>query len=114
MSKTRFIGCLAAKGGVGKTTSSINLSAALGVFGKSVIIVDGNLTTPNVGIYLGIPIAPITLHDVLRGKNEIEEAVYNHRDNVKIVPASIALKDAKKLEIGGFRGALSELYGECD
>ena len=70
MSKTRFIGCLAAKGGVGKTTSSINLSAALGHFGKSVILVDGNLTTPNVGIYLGVPIAPVTLHDVLRGKKD--------------------------------------------
>jgi len=114
MSKTRFIGCLAAKGGVGKTTSSINLSAALGVFGKSVIIVDGNLTTPNVGIYLGVPIAPITLHDVLRGKNEIEEAVYTHRDGVKIVPASIALKDVKKLDISRLKSSVSELYGESD
>ena len=114
MSKTRFIGCLAAKGGVGKTTSSINLSAALGHFGKSVILVDGNLTTPNVGIYLGVPIAPVTLHDVLRGKNEIGDAVYNHRDGVKIVPASIALKDAKKIEINNLKGSLSDLYGESD
>ena len=114
MSKTRIIGCLAAKGGVGKTTSSINLSAALGFFGKNVIIVDGNLTTPNIGIYLGVPIAPITLHDVLKGKNEIDEALYNHMGGVKIVPASIALKDAKKIELGGLRGAISDLYGECD
>lgn len=114
MSKTRIIGCVAAKGGVGKTTSSINLSAALGLFGKSVTIVDGNVTTPNIGIYLGVPIAPITIHDVLRGKNDMVDAVYNHRDGVKIVPASIALKDAKKIEVGKLRASVSELYGECD
>jgi len=61
MAISRVIGCISAKGGVGKTTSAINLAAALHVFGKDVILVDANLTTPNVGVYLGVPIAPVTL-----------------------------------------------------
>ena len=54
------------KGGVGKTTSCINLGAALNKTGEEVIIVDANLTTPNIGLHLGAPIVPITLNHVLK------------------------------------------------
>ena len=60
MAVSRIIGCISAKGGVGKTTSAINLAAALNYFGKDVTLVDANLTSPNVGIYLGTPISPVT------------------------------------------------------
>ena len=38
------------KGGVGKTTSAINIGAAMNHFGGDVLIVDANLSTPNIGI----------------------------------------------------------------
>ena len=114
MSKTRFIGCVAAKGGVGKTTSAINLAAALSYLGKSAILVDANLTTPNIGLYLGLPIPPVTLHDVLSNKNDVSEAVYTYRDGMKILPASIALKDAKKVDANKIKSVVSELYGNSD
>ncbi len=114
MTKTRFIGCFAAKGGVGKTTSSINLAAALNYFNKSSILVDANLTTPNVGLYLGIPIPPVTLHDVLANKNDITEAIYTHKNGIKVVPASIALKDSRKVDVNKIKGVVSELYGQSD
>jgi septum site-determining protein MinD len=90
---TRVIAVLAGKGGTGKTTSAIALGSALSYFGKDVILVDTNLTTPNVGIHLGVPVVPINLHHVLQGKNKIKEAVYVHPQGLKIVPASIALAD---------------------
>lgn len=90
---TKYIAILAGKGGTGKTTTSVNLGAALSYFGKDVIIVDANLTTPNVGIHLGVPVVPIHLHHVLQGKNEINEAVYVHPAGPKIVPGSIAMSD---------------------
>ncbi len=114
MARTRFVGCIGAKGGVGKTTSAINLAASLNFFGKDVIIIDANLTTPNVGIYLGVPIAPVTLHDVLKGKNDISEAIFMHKNGVRIVPASIALKDTKKLDATKLPSHVSELYGNAD
>ena len=43
------------KGGVGKTTTAINLGAAINYFGKDVVVIDANLTTPNVGIHLNSP-----------------------------------------------------------
>jgi len=111
---TRYIGCISAKGGVGKTTTSINLAAALNYFGKDSIVVDANLTTPNVGIYLGSPIVPITLHDVLKGKNKITEAVFMHRSGVKVIPASIALKDAKKADPAKLSKVIYDLEGNSD
>ncbi len=114
MARTRFIGCFAAKGGVGKTTSAINLAAALNFHGKTAVLVDANISTPNVGLYLGIPIPPVTLHDVLANKNDINEAIYTHGSGLKVVPASIALKDSKKVDVNKIKGVVSELYGHSE
>ncbi|MBI5391887.1 AAA family ATPase [Candidatus Woesearchaeota archaeon] len=105
----RKIVIMSGKGGVGKTTTAINLGAALNHFGKKVTIVDANLTTPDIGVYLGVPILPITLHDVLKGKAEISEAVYAHKSGTRIIPASIALQEAKKIHEDKLEKALEKL-----
>ena len=86
------------KGGVGKTTTTINLGAALNHFGKDVLIVDGNLLTPNVGIHLNSPEVPITLNHVLSKKADIFEAVYEHESGIKIIPSSLSIKELKKVK----------------
>ncbi|MFA4953628.1 MAG: cell division ATPase MinD [Candidatus Pacearchaeota archaeon] len=86
------------KGGVGKTTTAINLGAAMNYFGKDVLVIDGNLTTPNVGIHLGSPEVPITLNHVLSEKAEAEEAVYEHESGLKIIPSSLSIKELKKIK----------------
>ena len=111
---TRIIACAGGKGGVGKTTSVINLGAALNSFGKKVTIVDANLTTPNIGIYIGVPIVPVSLHDVLKGKKSITEAVYLHKSGTRVVPASIALSDLKKVDVSKLPEAIRGLNGTSD
>ena len=65
---TRIISIVAGKGGVGKTFLTSNLAIALTELGKDVIAIDSNLTTPNLGIHLGIPLYPVTLQDVIKTK----------------------------------------------
>jgi septum site-determining protein MinD len=89
---------ISGKGGVGKTTSSINLALCINELGKEVIIIDGNLTTPNVGLHLGSPIVPITLNHVINDEAKIEEAIYEHESGTKIMPASLSIGELNKIK----------------
>src|SRR3989344_682146 len=101
----KIITITSGKGGVGKTTTAINLGAAINYFGKDVIIVDANLTTPNVGLHLGAPIVPVSLNHVLLGKAKVSDAIYEHESGTKILPSSLSVKELKRLN----HGKLSEI-----
>lgn len=94
---SRLITVASGKGGVGKTTTSINIGTALNSFGKDVIVVDANLTTPNIGLHLGAPIVPVSLNHILNGKAKISEAIYEHESGTKIIPSSLSINDLKNL-----------------
>ena len=93
---TGIIVITSGKGGVGKTTTAINLAVAMKYFGEDVLIIDGNLSTPNVGLHLNSPEVPITLNHVLTGKAEPFEAVYEHESGIKIMPSSLSIKALKR------------------
>ncbi len=88
-----FISICSGKGGTGKSTTAINLGYAMKTFDKDVTLLDNNLTTPNLGVYLGLEDVSVTLNDSLRGKNHATEAMYIHNSGLKVIPSSIALKD---------------------
>jgi len=95
---SKIYAILSGKGGVGKTTTTINLGTSLNHLGEDVIIVDANLTTPNIGIHLGAPIVPITLNHVLNGTADVVDAIYEHESGTKIMPSSLALKESEKID----------------
>jgi len=88
------------KGGVGKTTTAINLGAAMNFFGKDVLIIDGNLSTPNIGLHLNSPEVPINLNHVLSKKADVFEAVYEHESGIKIIPSSLSIEELSKMNPG--------------
>jgi len=62
------------KGGVGRTTTAINLGIALQQDGHDVVVVDADLGMPNVGELLGVE-PEHTVHDVLTSSSGIETAL---------------------------------------
>ena len=80
-----------AKGGVGKTTTTANLGAILAETGADVVVIDGDISMPNLGTTLGIESPPTTLHDVLRGDATPSEAAYEGPGGVYVVPGDTAL-----------------------
>jgi septum site-determining protein MinD len=111
---TRIITVASGKGGVGKTTLVSNLASALSNFKKSVIAVDGNLTTPNLGLHLGIPLYPVTLHDVLNGQARLNDALYYHPAGFTVMPADLSLKKLRLANSHELVDVFYKLIGGCD
>ncbi len=111
---TRIIAVISGKGGVGKTTSVSNIGAALTDFGRKVILVDGNITTPNLNIHLGLPKTKYSLNDVLRGKISIKEALYTDESGIKVLPSGISFSELKKKFKKSLRDEIIDLVGEAD
>ena len=81
------------KGGVGKTTSSINLAASLGLLGKKTLLIDldpqGNSTT-GVGVNKGENKASV--YELLVDRAELKDVIINTPfKNLCVIPASINL-----------------------
>lgn len=88
---TRIVCVASGKGGVGKTTLVANLAASLAEFGQRVIAIDGNLTTANLGLHLGVPLYPTTMQDVLNGDVRIKDAMYYHPSGFRFIPAGVSI-----------------------
>lgn len=91
------------KGGVGKTTSSINLAASLGLLGKKTLLVDldpqGNATT-GVGIVKSE--VKDSVYELLTEKSDVKEVIVKTKfKNLYTIPASINLAgiDMELMEI---------------
>src|SRR3989338_9128638 len=110
----KLITITSGKGGVGKTTTAINIGAALNFFGKEVIIVDANLTTPNVGLHLGAPIVPVSLNHVLLGKAEIADAIYEHESGTRIIPSSLSVRELRRINHGKLKEVSKKLRKIAD
>ena len=80
------------KGGVGKTTSAINVGAGLVELGKKVLLVDLD-PQANLTISLGIPRQSVTIYEALRGESELES--YPYKDGMDVVTASLDLSGAE-------------------
>ena len=119
-SSLRVLAIANQKGGVGKTTTAINLGTALAAVGEKVLILDldpqGNAST---GVGVAEDARPVTSFDVLTGKTTIAKAsAQTLVPNLSIVPANadlVGLESEMMAEAGRpfrLRDAVTALIGE--
>ena len=105
----RIIAIASGKGGVGKTTIALNLGFAMASLKKNVLVVDTDVSLPNLDLYTGLEKPLITLLEVLNGSANIQSAIYSIQMGLNIMPCGSSLEALRSVDIDKLGDIISEL-----
>ena len=104
------------KGGVGKSFLAASMGAMLARAGKSVIVVDADLSAPNLHAYLGIKAPGVTLLDVLEQRSALSDALVSTSEPqmrfVRCVGEELGMADLNCQEQAAIAESLSHLEAD--
>lgn len=114
--RARVIAVTSGKGGVGKTSTSVNLGIALAAHDKRVVILDADLGLANVEVLLGLN-SLYNLQHVIDGEKSIMEILVKGPGGIEIVPGSSGLAKMADLNASqrqNILNGLREIQDEAD
>ena len=95
VSKTRIISFLNQKGGVGKTTTTVNIAAGLADKGKKILVIDLDPQT-HLGLHFGVEETATSVYDLLMDASvTLEQTVVKARKRIDIVTSEVDLAAAE-------------------
>ena len=110
----RIITLASGKGGVGKTTLTANIGIALAQQGQRVLLVDADVAMANLSLLLGMQSSPITLHDVLLGEANTQDAVYDGPEGISFIPSGLSLESYKRVDSERLESVIAEVASNHD
>lgn len=114
MARPRVYAVASGKGGVGKTTTAVNLGAAVAEAGRSVAVVDVDLGMANLGDVLDFETESATLHDVLSDEADLDAALRPAPGEFDAVVGSNGLAAFGKADAEGLRDVVADLRDRYD
>ena len=113
MADGRVLAVAGAKGGVGKTTTAVNLGVALADAGETVAIVEMDLAMANIVDFLQFE-PERTLHDVLAGTVTTTKALYAVEERLHVLPAGTELADFNAINVAALAPVVRSLRPAYD
>jgi septum site-determining protein MinD len=101
------------KGGVGKTTTAVNIAAILEEHGYDTVVVDADLGMANLGEMLGVDHEQ-SVHEILAGNSTVSEALTDAQGGMTVVPGEQSLEAFAEADPAKLRKVIRTLRNPYD